>query len=106
MLIGGTIGGLYFTYKPLLKHLKENKYSISAFYKSIKENPQVREEFKSFSITQMKNIQNFISKFTKEKKEEETKQKEAQAQEQTHTENTQEQAQEQAQEQTQTEKKE
>ncbi|MBR2111965.1 MAG: hypothetical protein IJ950_03325 [Helicobacter sp.] len=102
MLIGGTIGGLYFTYKPLLKHLKENKYSISAFYKSIKENPQVREEFKSFSITQMKNIQNFISKFTKEKKEEETKQKEAQEQEQTHTENTQ----EQAQEQTQTEKKE
>lgn len=93
MLIGGTIGGLYFTYKPLLKHLKENKYSISAFYKSIRENPQVREEFKSFSITQMKNIQNFISKFTKEKKEEETKQKEAQEQEQT-------------QEQTQTEKKE
>lgn len=65
IFLGTIVGILYFTYKPLFKHLKEQLYSPKKLYISIKDNAEVREEFKSFSYLQMQSIKQFLAKFQK-----------------------------------------
>lgn len=62
LMIGFILGAGYFTYKPLFKHLKANKFSPKGLYQSIKDNAEVRQEFKNFSIDQMNNIKQLLSK--------------------------------------------
>lgn len=67
LLLGAIVGAIFFTYKPLFTHLKASKYSPKDFFTLIKENEQVRKEFKDFSITQMEKVKAFLAKFSKEK---------------------------------------
>lgn len=67
LLLGSILGALFFTYKPLFKHLKASKYSPKDLFTLIKENEQVKKEFKDFSITQMEKVKAFLAKFSKEK---------------------------------------
>lgn len=65
ILLGTIIGILYFTYKPLFKHLKAQSFSVKGLYQSIKDNAEIRDEFKQFSQSQMQHIKDFINKFSK-----------------------------------------
>lgn len=69
IFLGTIVGILYFTYKPLFKHLKEQSYSPKNLYISIKDNAKVREEFKNFSYLQMQRIKQFLAKFQKKEQE-------------------------------------
>lgn len=70
LLIGIILGAGYFTYKPLFKHLKANKFSPKDLYQSIKDNAEIRQEFKDFSMGQMEKIKKFLAKFSKGKEDE------------------------------------
>ncbi|WP_394980633.1 hypothetical protein [uncultured Helicobacter sp.] len=67
LIIGIILGAGYFTYKPLFKHLKANKFSPKDLYQSIKDNAEVRQEFKDFSMGQMEKIKELLAKFSKGK---------------------------------------
>ncbi|RAX55458.1 hypothetical protein [Helicobacter sp. 10-6591] len=65
ILIGTSIGILFFTYKPLFKCLKEQGFSPKKVFNAISTSEATREEFKAFARTQMAKINAFLQKISK-----------------------------------------